>query len=204
MSPTSTSDRAAPEGPIPLRSRSLVPVATTTSGSSLSAATRRLVLPAASLGRTLASSAMAWAAVDQNPQDRELLVVDHRPKPAHPGSDQGNGVGVGGVGLAALPGHEHPSTCRQLGRDVDNFLAVGREPVGDVLAEAGTALDRPDPPRPPLRVAQHRGAAAPSVPNRPPPRIASSVAITSIVADHLCGSIPITTRSGPPMPLRSS
>jgi hypothetical protein len=51
------------------------------------------------------------AALEQDPQDRELLVVDHRSQPAHPGTDQGNGVGVGGVGLAALPGREHPSTC---------------------------------------------------------------------------------------------
>ena len=38
MSPTSTSSRAAPEGPMPCRSSRLVPVAATSSRSSLSAA----------------------------------------------------------------------------------------------------------------------------------------------------------------------
>ncbi len=78
MSPTSTSNRAAPDGPLPWRSSNDVPVAATSSRSSLSAAffrtwirsrsatssaaTRRLVLPAMSRGRTPASSAFAWAA----------------------------------------------------------------------------------------------------------------------------------------------
>ena len=65
--------------------------------------------------------------------------------PAHPGADQGDGVGVGGVGLAALPGGEHPRPRGQLRWDVDDGLAVGEQPLGDVPADAVAALDRPDP-----------------------------------------------------------
>ncbi len=50
------------------------------------------------------------ATVDQEPQQGELLVVDHRSQPRHPGVDQGDGVSVGGIGLAALPGREDPRT----------------------------------------------------------------------------------------------
>jgi hypothetical protein len=77
-SPTSASSRAAPDGPIPCRSVNVVPVAASSAVSSLlaallrwqlrsrslisSGATRRRALPAASRGRTRASSALAWAA----------------------------------------------------------------------------------------------------------------------------------------------
>ena len=78
MSPTSTSSRAAPDGPIPCRAVSVVPAAFSAAVSSLSAAflrwqlrsrsltssaaTRRRACPAGSRGRTRASSARAWAA----------------------------------------------------------------------------------------------------------------------------------------------
>ena len=90
------------------------------------------------------------AAVDQDPQHRELLVVDHRTQPGHPGADQRDRVGVGGVGLAALAGREDPGPRRQLRRDVDDLLAIGQQPQRDVAADAAAALDRPDPVRPPL------------------------------------------------------
>ncbi|HSJ19103.1 MAG TPA: hypothetical protein VK964_00880 [Nocardioidaceae bacterium] len=67
--------------------------------------------------------------------------------------------------------------------------------MGDVLADAG-ALDRPNPVRPLLAAPQHRWVAVAVVPNRPPPVTVSSAVITSIVAERLCGSIPMTTRSG--------
>lgn len=37
---------------------------------------------------------------------------------------------------------------RQLGGHVDHGLALGDEPLGDMTADAFTALDRPDPVRP--------------------------------------------------------
>jgi hypothetical protein len=70
-------------------------------------------------------------------------------------------VGVGGVGLATLTGREHPGSRGQLGWDVDHPFAVGEQPVGDVLADAGTAFDRPQPVRPLPAVAQQRGVAGP-------------------------------------------
>ena len=150
--------------------------------------------------------AQGAAPVDQDPQHRQLLVVDHRPQPGHPGADQRDGVRVGGVGLAALPGGEDPRPGGQLRRDVDDLLAVGQQPharcAGRCPLQPSIAQTRsghrrgvaPASPRSPSR----------SVPNRPPPTTASSAAITSIVTDRLCGSIPITTRAAarpccPPM-----
>ena len=85
------------------------------------------------------------ASVDQEPQHRELLVVDHWTQPAHPGADQGHGVRIGGVGLAALTGREDPSPGRELGRDVDDFLVSSEESHRDVVADPETAFDRPNP-----------------------------------------------------------
>ena len=101
------------------------------------------------------------ASVDQHPQDRELLVVDHRSQPRHPGPDQRDGVGVGGVGLAALTGREHPRSGRQLRRHIDDLLAGSKQPHRDVVADPVAALDRPDPAVPvglePVDVTGHRG-----------------------------------------------
>ena len=92
--------------------------------------------------------------------------------PAHPGADQRDGVRVGGVGLAALPGGEHPRPGRQLRRHVDDLLAVGQQPharcAGRCPLQPSIAHTRSghcrDVPR-----ASPRSPAR-SVPNRPPPR----------------------------------
>lgn len=97
--------------------------------------------------------------VDQQPQHLELFVADHWPQPTHPGPDQGHGVGVGGVGLAALAGGEDPGPCRELRRHVDDLLAVGQQSHRDVPANAVAALDRPDPVRPADHRGQHRAVA---------------------------------------------
>jgi hypothetical protein len=68
------------------------------------------------------------APVDQDPQDRELLIVDDRPQPRHSGADQCHRMGVGCVGLAALSGAEHPSPRGHLRRNVDHGLIVGEQP----------------------------------------------------------------------------
>jgi hypothetical protein len=64
------------------------------------------------------------APVDQDPLHRQMRIVDHRPQPAHPGADQSDRVGVGSVGLAALPGREHPRPSRQLRRHVHHLLTI--------------------------------------------------------------------------------
>jgi hypothetical protein len=190
-SPTSASSRAAPDGPIPCRSVNVVPVAASSAVSSLlaallrwqlrsrslisSGATRRRALPAASRGRTRASSALAWAAdrllwappgmspgqqlvqlgdhpgvvfaqrpaaVGQDPQHRQLLVIGDLAQPGHPGSGQGDRMRVGGVGLAALPGSKDPGAGGQPGRHIHDPLAPGQQPAGDVPADALAAQDR--------------------------------------------------------------
>jgi len=84
------------------------------------------------------------ASVDQDPQDRELFVVDHRTKPGHPGPDQRHGVGIGDVGLASLTGRKHPDPRRELRRDIDDFFADRQESHRDVVTDPVAALDRPD------------------------------------------------------------
>jgi len=89
----------------------------------------------------------------------ELLVIDHRPQPGHPSTDQGHGVGVGGVGLVALPGREDPSASRELRWHVHDFLAIGQQSQRDMAADPAAALDRPHPVGPPVHVLQHRAVA---------------------------------------------
>jgi len=81
-----------------------------------------------------------------------LLVVDDRSQAGHPSPDEGDGVRVTGVGLAALAGGEHPRSCRQLRRDVHHLLAVRDQSNGDVPADAAASLDGPDPLGPLLRL----------------------------------------------------
>ncbi|MFN8079799.1 MAG: hypothetical protein U0Q19_09540 [Kineosporiaceae bacterium] len=85
-------------------------------------------------------------AVDQDPQHAELLVAHERPQAGHPHPDQGHRVRVGGVGLAALPGDGfHPGSGEDLRRDVHDVLHGLGQALGDVPADPGAALDRPDP-----------------------------------------------------------
>ena len=115
----------------------------------------------------------------------------------------GDAVRVDRVGLAALAGGEHPHPRGQLRRHVHHGLAVGDQPLGDVPADAVAALDRPDP----VRDAAGRRRASPGSrrgrcrtgPARGP---APGSSMTSIVADRLCGSIPMIT--GPSLVLLRS
>ena len=134
------------------------------------------------------------APVHQQLQHLELRVGHDRAQPRHPGADQRDRVRVGGVGLAALPGGEHPGPRGQLRRHVHDVLAVGEEPVGDVPPDAFAALDRPHPLRPRGTCRASRRSPRRVVSNRPPPTTVSSAVITSIVTLRLCGSIPTTTR----------
>jgi len=53
-------------------------------------------------GRALAARARA-PPVGQNPNHRKLLIADDRAQPRSAGSGQRDRVGIGGIGLAALP-----------------------------------------------------------------------------------------------------
>jgi hypothetical protein len=104
-------------------------------------------------------------------------------------------VRVGGVGLAALPGVEHPRPGGQLGRHVDHALPVGQQPRRDRPPDPVRAVHGPGALWPQTGEPQQLPVAAPSVPDRPRARSTSRSSRASIVTDALCGSIPITTRS---------
>ena len=200
-----------------MRSRSLIS----------SAATRRRVLPATSRGRTVASSALAWAAdrsffappgisssssrcswaiirVWASPSERRRstssrstascssLTTGRSPVMRVPTSAT-ECASVASV-LRPWPVANTRARADSFGGTSTTVLAVGDQPVRDVPADAAAALDRPRPIRePPRRARASPDSRSRSVPNRPPPSTVSSPAITSIVADRLCGSIPMTT-----------
>jgi hypothetical protein len=87
------------------------------------------------------------APVDQNPQDRELLIVDYRPQPGRPGPDQRDLVRVSCIGLTALTGRENSCSCREFRRDINHLLARSQKPHRDVVTDPIAPLDRPDPVR---------------------------------------------------------
>jgi hypothetical protein len=133
------------------------------------------------------------AAAGQDPQHRQLLVIGDLAQAGHPGSGQGDRMRVGRVGLAALPGSEDAGAGRQLGGTSTTLSPP-----------ASSRLARCRPMRWQPSIAQVRSGhcftaasmawyPAGSVPYRPPPTTVSSLVMISIVADRLCGSIPMTT-----------
>jgi hypothetical protein len=88
---------------------------------------------------------------------------------------------------------EDPRAGGQLGRHIDHLLTAGGQSGRDVPAvpwQPSIAQICAGHRRTPANIAAYPAA---SVPYRPPPRTISSAAMTSIVAERLCGSIPITT-----------
>ena len=99
------------------------------------------------------------------------------------------------VQLAALAGGEHPGPGGQFRRDVDYLLAIGEQPGGEVPADAPATLNCPDAVRPLLGVLEHgRVAGAVGVEAAAASTVSLRV-ITSMVAERLCGPMPMTTRS---------
>jgi hypothetical protein len=64
-------------------------------------------------------------------------------------------VGVGGVGLAALAGGEHPRPGGQLRRHIHHDLAIGDQSLREVLTDPIAALHRPYPIREPAADSEH-------------------------------------------------
>jgi hypothetical protein len=95
------------------------------------------------------------AAVGQDPQHRQLLIIGDPAQARHPGSGQRDRMRAGRICFTALPGGEYPGAGRQLRRHVHHVLTIGQQPAGDVPANALAALDRPGPLRPPLHPRQH-------------------------------------------------
>jgi hypothetical protein len=101
------------------------------------------------------------AAISQQPQGDQLAVDPDFSQLLGADGNHGDGVGVGGVGLAAVAGGEHPCSRREFRRHIQHALAVGDEPLRDVPADAVAAFDRPNPPRPPASSRQHLLVAVP-------------------------------------------
>jgi len=99
------------------------------------------------------------AAVAQHPQRFELTVGAQHAEGVGADRDDGDGVGVAGIGLAVVAGIEEPDPGGQFGWDVHDVLAGLEESLGQWGADAVASLDRPDPVGPGLRVRSHRGVA---------------------------------------------
>jgi hypothetical protein len=102
-------------------------------------------------------------------------------------------VCVDRVGLAAVAGGEYPHLRRQLRRHIQNDLAVVDQAVRDVLADAVAALNRPLPVSEPAPGHQHFRVTTLIGAEFSRHDYAAELLITSIVAERLCGSIPIIT-----------
>ena len=93
-----------------------------------------------------------FASVGEHPQRLELTVELQHPQSLGADRDDGDRVGVVGVGLAVVAGVEEPDPGSELRRDVDDLLAVLEQSLGERSAGTVAALDRPDPLAATLRV----------------------------------------------------
>jgi hypothetical protein len=74
----------------------------------------------------------------------------------HADPGQGDGAGVGVIGLATLTSGVDPHPRRQLRGHVDDGLAGAGQPQHQMLADALAALGRLHPVRPPAGLGEHR------------------------------------------------
>jgi hypothetical protein len=102
-----------------------------------------------------------FAAVGEHPQCLELAVEMQHPQVLGAHGNSGDRVGVVGVGLAVVAGVEEPDPGGELGRHVDHVFPVLKQSLGQGPSGAVAAIDRPNPLRPSLGVAAHRGVAGP-------------------------------------------
>jgi hypothetical protein len=109
-------------------------------------------------------------------------------------------VRVVGVGLAVVPRVEQAHPGGQLGRDVDDVLTGLEQPLGQGTAGTVGALDRQVRSGQALTDARIAAYPALSVLNRPRPSSRSWSSTTTIVADSLWGSTPMTTSTMLPLP----
>jgi hypothetical protein len=99
------------------------------------------------------------AAITQQPQHLQVSIDGELPQAPVPQRHHHHRVGTGDIGLAAMPGVEHPGPGGQLGRHVQHPLGVGEQPPGDRRSHPVGALHRPHPVRPLPGEAQHRPIA---------------------------------------------
>jgi hypothetical protein len=72
---------------------------------------------------------------------------------------------VGLIGLAAMPGGQHPDSGSEFGRHVDHLNAVGVQPLGQWGAQSGGAFDGPAGVTPPSGESSQLPIALPTDPN---------------------------------------
>ena len=135
-------------------------------------------------------------AVAQHPQHGQLRIGADFAQSLVPQRDHDDRVRVRGVGLAALPGIEHPGPGSQLGRHIQHPFPAGQQPLREGAADAVRTLHRPDPLGPlPGDARAAGGSCAHRCANRPVARKISRLSRASIVTDSLCGSTPMITLS---------
>jgi hypothetical protein len=66
-------------------------------------------------------------AIGQDPQHRQLLVIDDHAQASHAGRGQRDRVRVAHIGLSALTGGEHPGAGGKLRRHIHDPLSVGKQ-----------------------------------------------------------------------------
>ena len=124
----------------------------------------------------------------------DSVLTGYLPQSGSPQGGHGDAVRVGRVGLTGLGGVEQPGSRGQFRRHVEHGLAVGDQALGDVPADAVAALDRPDPLLVLPTGLEHRLVAV-AVSAEPALRKTFSRSLMiSMVADRLCGSMPMMTR----------
>jgi len=96
----------------------------------------------------------------QHPQRHQLRIRGDLSQSLVPQGDHDDRAGVGGVGLAALPGAGHPGTGGQLGRHVQHPFSLRQEPLRQRAADPVGSFHRPDPPGPLPRELQQLAVAA--------------------------------------------
>ena len=103
-----------------------------------------------------------WSRRSTSPRARCSARSTPRPwsRPAS-GCDQGHGVCVGGIGLAALSSGKHPGPGRQFRWDINDLLALAQQTKGNVPADTRASLDGPDPLQPRRDVPQQLGQPVP-------------------------------------------
>jgi hypothetical protein len=83
------------------------------------------------------------ASVDQQSQCDQVVVGAHPLQAGWAQRDHRDGVRVGDIGLAALPGGEHPCSRGELGRHVEHRLTVGDQPLREVSTRCRCGLPPP-------------------------------------------------------------
>jgi hypothetical protein len=88
------------------------------------------------------------APLGQQVQHHRLVLDADLPQPDNVAGGDGYRDRVVGVALAAVADRQHPDSGGQLGRHVQDLLAVADQPLGQGPADAVRAFHRPTPVRP--------------------------------------------------------